>query len=52
MTKIEVYDYDAKRIKKLCEEFDLTEAEVIESLFDNLDWDEDEKKKLDEEEVK
>lgn len=38
MTKIEVYDYEADRIEKICEELDVTEAQVIEALFNVLDY--------------
>lgn len=41
MKKIEVYDYEADRIEKICEELDTTEAEVIEALFKIADYNEE-----------
>jgi len=34
MTKIEVYTEDAERIEKLCEEYDIHEAALIQILID------------------
>lgn len=36
MTRIEVYDTEAKRISKLAEKYDTCEAAVVEVLFDIL----------------
>lgn len=41
MTKITVYDYDAERIEKICEKFDLSEHEVIELLLDHVEGEEE-----------
>ena len=41
MVRITVYDYDDERIQVLCEKYNLTEAEVIELLLDNVDGSED-----------
>lgn len=38
MTKINVYDVEAERIEKICNELDATEAQVIEALFNILDY--------------
>ena len=38
MKTILVYDYEADRIEKICEELDVSEAEVIEALFNVLDY--------------
>lgn len=37
MTRITVYDVEAERIERLCEKYDLTEAELIELVLDNID---------------
>lgn len=34
MTRISVYDTDSKRIDRICDEHDITEAELIEVLLD------------------
>lgn len=36
MQNILVYDTDAKRIDKICDRYDVTEAELIETLLDNV----------------
>lgn len=36
MKRINVYDYDAERIEKICEKYDLYEPQVIELLLDNI----------------
>lgn len=41
MTVINVYDTEADRIEKICNELDVTEAQVIEALFNALDWNDD-----------
>ncbi len=38
MTIINVYDTEADRIEKICNEHDVTEAQVVEALFNMLDW--------------
>ena len=42
MTRIQVYDYDEERIDHICEEYNLTEPEIIELLLDYVDGQEDE----------
>jgi len=37
MMKIEVYTEDAERIEKLCEEYDMTEANIIQILLDAVE---------------
>ena len=34
MVKISVYDTEAKEIEKICEDYGITEAELIEALMD------------------
>ena len=34
MTRIEVYSEDAERIEKLCEEYDMSEYQLIQILLD------------------
>lgn len=41
MKTIRIYDTEAERIEKLCEELDTTEAEVIEALFKIADYNEE-----------
>ena len=36
MQNILVYDTEAKRIDKICDKYDVTEAELIETLLDNV----------------
>ena len=40
MTKIAVYDDDAKRISKICEEYDIPEFELVMALLDIVESDE------------
>lgn len=42
MKRIEVYDYTRSRIEDIAAKFDLTVAEVIEIMLDNIDPDEEE----------
>lgn len=42
MKRIEVYDYSCSRIEDIAAKFDLTVAEVIEIMLDNIDPDEEE----------
>ena len=37
MTEIWVYDTDAEAIERICEDNDVTEAELIEELMDYID---------------
>ena len=37
MQKIEVYTEDSERIEKLCEEYDITEANLIQILLDAVE---------------
>lgn len=37
MTNITVYDTEAKAIERICEDNDVTEAELIEMLMDYID---------------
>lgn len=37
MTRINVYDTEAEMLEKICDDNDMTEAEVIELLFDYID---------------
>lgn len=37
MKKIEIYDYDAKRISELADTFDVTNAEIVEALVNMLE---------------
>lgn len=36
MKKIYVYDSEEKRIDEICEKYDISEAELIEALLDNV----------------
>ena len=36
MQNILVYDTEAKRIDQICDRYDVTEAELIETLLDNV----------------
>lgn len=36
MKKIYVYDSEEKRIDDICEKYDISEAELIEALLDNV----------------
>lgn len=40
MQNILIYDTEAKRIDKICDKYDVTEAELIEVLLDNVTDDE------------
>ena len=40
MQNILIYDVEAKRIDKICDKYDVTEAELIEALLDNVTDDE------------
>ncbi len=42
MTRVEIYDYSCSRIEDIAAKFDLTVAEVIEIMLDNIDADEEE----------
>lgn len=37
MKNINVYDIEAEKLDKICEEHDTSEAEIIEALFDIID---------------
>lgn len=37
MKKIDIYDIEDERIEKICEEQDITTAELIEALLDAVD---------------
>lgn len=37
MTTVTVYDVEAKRIEKICDEHNTTSAELIEALLDAID---------------
>jgi hypothetical protein len=37
MTKVTIYDTEAKRIEKIAEDIGVTEAEVVEAIFDIID---------------
>ena len=37
MTKLTVYDIEAREIEKICEDNDTTEAEVIEALMEFIE---------------
>ncbi len=39
MTNILVYDTEERRIQQWCEKYDLTEAEVVELILDQIDPD-------------
>ena len=43
MKKIYVYDSEEKRIDEICEKYDISEAELIEALLDNVTDEEIEK---------
>ena len=36
MQNVLVYDIEAKRIDEICDKYDITEAELIETLLDNV----------------
>ena len=38
MTKITVYDVEANKIEEICEDYDTTEAEVIEALIEAIEY--------------
>ena len=40
MQNILIYDVEANRIDKICDKYDITEAELIEALLDNVTDDE------------
>ena len=40
MQNILIYDVEAKRIDEICDKYDVTEAELIEVLLDNVTDDE------------
>lgn len=41
MKTIRIYDTEAERIEKICEELDTIEADVIEALFKIADYNEE-----------
>ena len=42
MTNIEIYDVDMSRMEGIVDRYDITVAEVIEIMLDNIDTDEEE----------